>query len=84
MARYERTLETVLSGRADAGIRLTDLRRLLIRLGFKERIRGSHHTFRREGVAERLNLQGRRGQAKAYQVRQVRRVIVKYGLEEEK
>jgi len=34
-------------------------------------------------IAEKLNLQGRRGQAKPYQVRQVRQVILKYGLEEE-
>ena len=44
------------------------------------RVRGSHHIFRREGVTERINLQRDNGQAKLYQVRQVRRVILKYGL----
>lgn len=37
--------------------------------------------FRREGVAERINLQRDDGHAKPYQVRQVRRVILRYGLE---
>ena len=53
---------------------------LLRELGFIERVRGSHHIFRREGVTERINLQRDNGQAKPYQVRQVRRVILKYGL----
>jgi hypothetical protein len=45
-----------------------------------ERLGGSHHIFHRDGVAEILSLQPRGTQAKPYQVRQVREVIVKYGL----
>lgn len=42
---------------------------------------GSHHIFFREGVAEILNLQPRPGgEAKPYQVRQVREVTLNYGL----
>lgn len=50
------------------------------RLGFEERTRGSHHIFTREGIEEILNLQPRGNLAKAYQVRQVRDVVLKYGL----
>jgi len=53
-------------------------------LGFEERTRGSHHVFRRHGVKELINLQREGGKAKVYQVRQVRRVVVHYGLEGEK
>jgi hypothetical protein len=49
-------------------------------LGFAERIRGGHYIFTREGVEEILNLQPKGAQAKAYQVKQVRGVIVKYRL----
>ena len=49
-------------------------------IGFDERVRGDHHIFSREEVAEILNLQPKGNQAKAYQVRQVRNVIVSYGL----
>jgi hypothetical protein len=49
-------------------------------MGFVERERGSHHTFRKEGIEEKINLQRDDGQAKAYQVRQVRAVILKYKL----
>jgi hypothetical protein len=41
----------------DANIRFSELRALLSRLGFAERIKGSHHIFTRDGVAEILNLQ---------------------------
>jgi hypothetical protein len=44
------------------------------------RVRGSHHIFRREGVAEKINLQQDGNKAKPYQVRQVRNILVKYKL----
>jgi hypothetical protein len=55
----------ILRGTADANIPFDGLCQLLRRLGFAERIRGSHHIFT---------------QAKPYQVKQVRRVILKYRL----
>jgi hypothetical protein len=70
-------LQRVLDGRSDANLRFDELRGLLRDLGFTERVRGSHHIFRKEGVAERMNLQREDGHAKPYQVRQVRRVILR-------
>jgi HicA toxin of bacterial toxin-antitoxin, len=55
----ESILSRVLRGSSDANIRFNDLRALLLRLGFEERIKGSHHIFTREGVHEILNLQPR-------------------------
>ena len=83
MSRGQPLFDRILGGRSDASIRFDDLRGLLWNLGFTERIRGSHHIFRREGVAERINLQRDGGHAKPYQVRQVRLVLLKYELEEE-
>jgi hypothetical protein len=60
-----------------------DLRALLRRLSFAERIKGSHHIFTREGVDAILNLQPRGSMAKPYQVKQVRQVLVRYKLAEE-
>lgn len=70
----------VLRGSSDANIRFGDLRGLLLRLGFAERIKGSHHIFTYEGVAEILNLQPKNSFAKPYQVKQVRKVLVQYKL----
>lgn len=76
----DKILQRVLSGTADASIRFDDLINLLQRLGFEMRVRGSHHIFRKSGVEEKLNLQRDGSQAKPYQVRQARGVIVKYNL----
>lgn len=52
----------------------------LERLGFRRRMKGDHHIYVKEGVAEILNLQPRKTKAKPYQVRQVRAVLVRYKL----
>jgi len=52
------------------------------RLGFSERIHGSHHIFYREDIPEILNLQPKQGKAKPYQAKQVRHIILKYDLKE--
>jgi hypothetical protein len=80
MAKHEKTLQRILLGRSDANIAFADLRYLLNKLGFSERIRGDHHIFSREDVAEIVNLQPLGPKAKAYQVRQIRTVVLKYGL----
>jgi hypothetical protein len=79
----ETVLLRVLRGTADANIRFGELRSLLLRLGFTERVKGSHHIFTSEGVAEILNLQPKGGLAKAYQVKQVRNILIRYKLTEE-
>jgi hypothetical protein len=80
MSRPTKTLERVLRGTSDANIAFDDLCGLLRHLGFAERVKGSHHIFTRDGITEILNLQPKGGKAKAYQVAQVRDVIVGYGL----
>ena len=76
----ESILLRVLRGTSDANIRFAELCSLLSRLGFAERIKGSHHIFTHERVAEILNVQPRNSLAKPYQVKQVRRVLVQYKL----
>jgi predicted RNA binding protein YcfA (HicA-like mRNA interferase family) len=73
----EKTLRRVLSGTADAAIRFDDLCQLLESLGFEKRTKGSHHLFRKSSVEERINLQRAGTNAKPYQVKQVRAVILK-------
>jgi predicted RNA binding protein YcfA (HicA-like mRNA interferase family) len=53
---------------------------LLIKLGFENRIKGSHHIFSKDDVEEIINLQPKSGKAKPYQVKQVRSIILKYKL----
>ena len=70
----------ILSGRADANIDFNDLCRLLANYGFDERIKGSHHIFTKDSVEEIINIQPLGAKAKAYQVKQVRNLILKYKL----
>ena len=80
MNRHDRLLRTILGGRSDANIRFGDLRALMQYLGFDERIRGSHHVYRKQDIPEKVNLQRDDGNAKPYQVRQFRRLALKYQL----
>lgn len=83
MSKYQKLILKILRGTSDADIDFDDLRRLLDRLGFTERISGSHHLFRKAGIVEKINLQTDGGKAKPYQVRQVRAVLIKYRLAED-
>lgn len=80
MGKYDKLLLRILQGASDANIRYDDLCNLLKNLGFEERIRGSHHIFRKQGIEEKINLQRDNNKAKPYQVRQVRTIISKYSL----
>ena len=80
MRRDEDLRQKILVGRSDANIGFEELRTWLLRLGFTERVRGSHHIFRREGVRELINLQRDGRQAKPYQVRQIRQAILRNNL----
>lgn len=83
MGKHEKLLARIVRGGAEANVGFDDLCGLLRHLGFEERRRGggsSHRVFKRAGVEELINLQRDGASAKPYQVRQVRAVIVKYGL----
>jgi hypothetical protein len=80
MSKHQKILEKILDGMADQNIPFRELCGVLEFLGFAERIKGDHHIFTREGVAEILNLQPKGSKAKAYQVKQVRELIVEYRL----
>jgi hypothetical protein len=84
MGKFDKLRLRILQGSSDASISFADLCELLRRLGFEERIKGSHHIFRKEGVEEKPNLQSDGAKAKPYQVRQVRAILVKYHLPGEK
>ena len=80
MSAHRKLLDRVLRGTSDSNIEFKPLRGLLKKLGFSERIRGDHYIFTRNGVVEILNLQPIGHNAKAYQVKQVRKVILQYKL----
>jgi len=80
MPNPKKIFELILMGRSDSNIQFNDVRRLLSVLGFLERIKGSHHIFTKEGVAEIINIQPKGNKAKEYQVKQIRNIILSYRL----
>ena len=80
MDRSKKILEHILLKRGDANVSFADFCNLLCRLGFTERIKGDHHIFTMPGIEEIVNLHPKGGKAKAYQVRQVRGIILRYDL----
>jgi hypothetical protein len=80
MGVYDKLLGNILRGTSDSNIAFEDLCQLLRHLGFDERMRGSHHLFRKSGITELINLQREGSKAKVYQVRQVRAVLLMYRL----
>ena len=80
MGKHEKLLGKILRGDSGANIAFDDIRTLLLHIGFEERVRASHHIYRKGGVDEMINIQRAGSKAKPYQVKQVREVIIKYQL----
>ncbi len=80
MSKFEKLVRKVLSGSSDRNINFNDLCNFLESLGFDNRIKGSHHIYYKEGVEEIINMQSLNNKAKAYQVKQVRELLIKYKL----
>ena len=83
MGKYEKLLVKLLRGAADNNFSFDELRNLLLKLGFDERVKSSHHIYSKDSIDEIINLQPKQNKAKAYQVKQVRNLIVKYKLDVE-
>lgn len=80
MVNILKILDKILSGNSDQNIAFREICNILKRLGFNERIKGSHHIFWKEGLQEIINLQAKGSKAKPYQVKQVRNIILNYKL----
>lgn len=83
MSQLEKIILKILTGNSDSNINFDDLKKLLLKLGFELRVKGSHHIFWKNDVEEIINLQPDNGKAKAYQVKQVRQILIKYKLAED-
>lgn len=70
-----------MGGKSDNNINFGELCEFLRRLGFNVRVVGDHFIFVHDEVVEIINIQpDPNSMAKAYQVRQVRKLLRKYNL----
>ena len=80
MGKFENILSAIPRGASDNNIAFSDLRFALESLEFEVRVKGDHFIYTRHNVAEIINIQPVDNKAKAYQVKQVRNLILKYKL----
>lgn len=81
MATLEKIMQAIMSGTKDKNIKFSELQKVLEVLGFQYRIKGDHFIYWKVGIDEIINIQPDGSMAKPYQVKQVRNIILKYGLE---
>lgn len=81
MSTNEKILQEIKSGFRDKNIKFTDLQKILILLGFQCRIVGDHFIYYKDNISEIINIQPDGNKAKAYQVKQIRNIILHYKLE---
>lgn len=81
METLEKLMQSIMSGTQDRNIKFSDLQKILDVLGFQCRIKGDHFIYWKDGIDEIINIQPDGNKAKPYQVKQVRNIILKYGLE---
>ena len=55
MSKYEKLLIQILKGGSDSNVSFDELYNLVKKLSFEERIKGSHHVFRKQGDIEKIN-----------------------------
>ena len=79
MSKTDKVFERIMSGQADSAISFDELCNLLGRLGFAERVSGSHHVFKKPNVPA-IVLQADAAHAKSYQIRQVRQIFRQYNI----
>jgi predicted RNA binding protein YcfA (HicA-like mRNA interferase family) len=77
MNKHKKLIEKILLVKSDSNINFQELVNLLIFLGFEMRIKGDHHIFFKQGVEEIINIQPIRKLAKNYQVKQIRKFLLK-------
>lgn len=80
MSQYEKLLLKILLGNQDSSINFSELQKILDILGFQCRIKGDHFIYTKDGIPEIINIQPKGNKAKAYQVKQIRTIIIKYKL----
>ena len=78
MSQRTKLILKILSANSDRNIDFEEMVKLIQGFEFSLRIKGSHYIFFKDGIEEIINLQPLKdGKAKAYQVKQIRDMIIR-------
>lgn len=61
-------------------IKFSELQLFLEQIGFEHRIKGDHFIYYKNGISEIINIQPDGNKAKPYQIKQIRKLVIKYHL----
>jgi len=75
MSKRQKIIEKILSGRV---VSYEEAENILLHLGFAVEVRGSHHTFRKDGFVKNISLK-RRPQLLPYQLEMLKEVLKDHG-----
>lgn len=80
MNQHHKFALKIIRATSDGNISFVETCNFLKTLGFSERIKGSHHIFVKDGIEEIINIQPNGSNAKSYQIKQIRNILIKYRL----
>ncbi len=75
MSKFQKLVEKVLEGR---NVSYEDAEKILEHLGFKKRVRGSHHVFSKDNYIKNVSIK-KRSQLLSYQVNDLKEVLREHG-----
>jgi hypothetical protein len=75
MSKLQKLVQKILEGR---DVSYDEAEGLLLKMGFRREVRGSHHVFRREGYVKNISIK-RRSQLLPYQLADLQEVLRDHG-----
>jgi len=79
MGKFDKLIQKILDNKQ---ISYKEAEKVLFSLGFKVKITGSHHVFRKPGTSYNVSLK-KRPQLLGYQVKLLRQIVINHGYENE-
>lgn len=80
MDKLKKIQADILQGHKDSNIRFSDLQKILVAMGGKERVKGDHFIYSFAEIEAIINIQPDGKMAKAYQIKQIRKFILENNL----
>lgn len=80
MDKLKKIQADILQGHKDSNIRFSDLQKIIVAMGGKERVKGDHFIYSFTEIEAIINIQPDGKMVKAYQIKQVRKFILENNL----
>nr|DAV44554.1 MAG TPA: HICA protein [Caudoviricetes sp.] len=80
MDKLKKIQADILQGHKDSNIRFSDLQKLLVAMGGRERVKGDHFIYSFMEIEAIINIQPDGKMAKPYQIRQIRKFMLENNL----